>query len=193
MELKAGDVDDRLGFIRKVYVILFVQLALTAGFTAIAITSLDMCSWMQENWWLVIIVSIFIIVIEIALICYRPLARMTPHNYIALLIFTILEAYWVAFICQYYVYDPFNNSLNDDGYRTIGMAGAMTLAVVAAATTYAWTTKTDFTRQRGFIFILVVTFMMLGFFSIFFYNYVFMMFMCTLGVLIFGIFLIYDT
>ena len=46
MELKSGDVDDRLGFIRKVYVILFVQLALTAGFTAIAITSLDMCSWM---------------------------------------------------------------------------------------------------------------------------------------------------
>ena len=118
---------------------------------------------------------------------------MTPHNYIALLVFTILEAYWVAFICQYYVYDPFRNSFNDDGYRTIGMAGAMTLAVVAAATTYAWTTKTDFTRQRGFIFILVVTFMMLGFFSIFFYNYVFMMFMCTLGVLIFGIFLIYDT
>ena len=146
MDLKAGDVDDRLGFIRKVYVILFVQLALTAGFTAIAITSLDMCSWMQENWWLVIIVSIFIIVIEIALICYRPLARMTPHNYIALLVFTMLEAYWVAFICQYYVYDPFRNSFNDDGYRTIGMAGAMTLAVVAAATTYAWTTKTDFTR-----------------------------------------------
>ena len=35
--------------------------------------------------------------------------------------------------------------------------------------------------------------MMLGFFSIFFYSYVFMMFMCTLGVLIFGIFLIFDT
>ena len=193
MELKDGDVDDRLGFIRKVYMILLTQLVITAGFTAIAITSLGMCSWMQENWWLIIIVSIFIIVIEIALICVRKLARTTPHNYVALLMFTMLEAYWIAFICQYYVYDPYRNSFNDDGYRTITMAGCMTLAVVAAATTYAWTTKNDFTRQRGFIFVLVVTFMMLGFFSIFFYSYVFMMFMCTLGVIIFGIFLIYDT
>ena len=63
MELKDGEVNDRLGFIRKVYMILLVQLVITAGFTAIAITSLRMCSWMQENYWLVIIVSILIVVI----------------------------------------------------------------------------------------------------------------------------------
>ena len=116
-----------------------------------------------------------------------------PHNYIALFLFTLLESYWVAFMCQYYVYDPYAETFYEEGYRTIGMAGAMTVAVVAAATTYAWTTKTDFTRKRGFIFILVVTLMMLGLFSIFFYNYVFMMLLCTLGVILFGIFLIYDT
>ncbi len=40
MDLKAGDADDRLGFIKKVYAILFVQLAITAGVTALCITNL---------------------------------------------------------------------------------------------------------------------------------------------------------
>ena len=145
LDLKSGDVDDRLGFVKKVYAILFVQLAITAGYTAIAITSLPLASWMQENWWIIIIVVIFILIIEIALICVRKLARTTPHNYIALLLFTCLEAYWIAFMCQYYVYDNYTNSFDSDGYRTVSTAGAMTLAVVAGATTYAWTTKTDFT------------------------------------------------
>ena len=193
MELKDGEVNDRLGFIRKVYMILLVQLVITAGFTAIAITSLRMCSWMQENYWLVIIVSIFIVVIQITLICVPSLARKTPHNYIALLMFTMLEAYWIAFICQTSVYDSYRNSFTDDGYRTIIMAGSMTIAVVAAATTYAWTTKTDFTRLGGLIFVLVVTLFMLGLFAIFFYSYILMMIICTLGVLLYGIFLIFDT
>ena len=83
--------------------------------------------------------------IEIALICSRKLARMTPHNYIALFIFTMLEAYWIAFMCQYYVYNPYENSFDSDGYRTVSTAGAMTVMVVASATAYAWTTKSDFT------------------------------------------------
>ena len=52
MNLKDSDGSDRLGFIRKVYTILFTQLAITAGFTGIAITQLEMAEWMQDNWWL---------------------------------------------------------------------------------------------------------------------------------------------
>ena len=46
------------------------------------------------------------IIIEIALICNRSLARAVPANYIALLIFTLCESYMVAFLCMYYVYEP---------------------------------------------------------------------------------------
>ena len=69
----------------------------------------------------------------------------------------------------------------------------MTLAVVAAITTYAWTTKTDFTRKMGFIWVLGMTFFMLSLFSIFFYSYFVQMFLCALGVCIFGLYLIFDT
>ena len=94
-----------------------------------------------------------------------------PINYIALLIFTLCESYMVAFLCQYYVYDPYRNEFMDEGYRTVGVAFAMTLAIVASVSAYAWTTKTDFTRNRGFIWVLCMTMMMLGIFSIFFYSY----------------------
>ena len=49
----------------------------------------------------------------------------------------------------------------------------MTLGLVAGITTYAWTTKTDFTMKMGFIWVFGMTFMMLSLFAIFFYNYIF--------------------
>ena len=63
IDLKAGDVDDRLGFVRKVYMILFAQLGVTAGFTAIAITSEDMASWMQEEWWMNLIAVLLAVIL----------------------------------------------------------------------------------------------------------------------------------
>ena len=107
--MKAGNADDRINFIKKVYVILFVQLLITAGITAIAITSLTMAGWMQDNWWLYILLIFPLIGIEICLICNRKLARKVPINYVCLLAFTLCETYFVAFLCQYYVYDPYRN------------------------------------------------------------------------------------
>ena len=63
MDLKDGDQDDRIGFVRKVYMILFTQLAITAGWTAICITSLDMANWMQDNWWLELVLVIVAVII----------------------------------------------------------------------------------------------------------------------------------
>jgi len=69
----------------------------------------------------------------------------------------------------------------------------MTLGLVAGITMYAWTTKSDFTMKMGFIWVFGMTFMMLSLFTIFFYNYIVNMIMCALGVLLFGIYLIFDT
>ena len=171
MDLKAGDQNDRIEFVKKVYAILFVQLAITAGFSLLAITQEDMANFMYENWWLELIFVIFAIIIEIALICNRKLARTVPANYIALLLFTLFESYMVAWFCVYYTWDPITYSFDPDGYRIVGVALAMTVAVVASATAYAWTTKNDFTRKMGFVWVLVMTFMMLSLMSILFYSY----------------------
>ena len=193
LDLKGGDVNDRMGFVKKVYLILFAQLAITFAWTFICITSTSMASWMIDNWWMYLITVIVAVVVQLMLICKRDLARKVPVNYICLLIFTICESYFVGWLCQYYTYDPYYNSFNSEGYRTVGMAAGFTLAITAGLTAYAWTTKADFTRKMGFMWVLGMTFFMLCIFSIFFYSYVLQMFLCALGVLIFGLYLVIDT
>ena len=65
MDLKSADTDDRLGFIRKVYMILLSQLIVTAIFITIGITSTSMAAWMTDssNIWLYILVVIFACII----------------------------------------------------------------------------------------------------------------------------------
>ena len=99
----------------------------------------------------------------------------------------------MCWLCQYYTYIPQLNTFDPDGYRTVGVALAMTMGLVTAITVYAWTTKTDFTRKMGFIWVFAISFMMLGIFSIFFYSYILRMVICAIGVCLFGLYLIFDT
>ena len=193
MDLKECDADDRLGFVRKVYMILFAQLGITAGFTFIGITSTTMAAWMYDNVWLYIVLAIFGVCLQCTILCCRNVARKVPVNYILLLLFTGCEAYFVCWLCQYYTYIPQLNTFDPDGYRTVGVALAMTMGLVTAITVYAWTTKTDFTRKMGFIWVFAISFMMLGIFSIFFYSYILRMVICAIGVCLFGLYLIFDT
>lgn len=46
---KFTDQEDRSNFVRKVYAILGIQLAITAGITAIPLHSLHAREWMQDH------------------------------------------------------------------------------------------------------------------------------------------------
>ena len=98
--LKDADARDRMGFVKKVYSILLAQLLLTGVCIAITITSESICWWMVENWWVYIIFLIVALIVEIMVLCIRPLARKVPVNYILLFLFTLCESYLVAYICM---------------------------------------------------------------------------------------------
>ena len=100
--LKHASTQDRLGFVKKVYSILFTQLLFTAICIAVAITNFDIANWMFDNFWMIIPCFIIIIVTEILMLCVKPLRRKVPINYILLLLFTIAEAYMVSSICVSY-------------------------------------------------------------------------------------------
>jgi len=73
------------------------------------------------------------------------------------------------------------------------MAGALTAAVTVSLTIYAYKTKTDFTLMGGLLFICLAVLIVAGILSIFIRNKVFRIVYSCLGVIIFGIYLIYDT
>ena len=175
------NVDDmmRLGFIRKVYGILSLQLSITVALTAL--TFLDpVKNFLITNVWLFwtcLGLSIFII---IPLICCRSVAQKVPLNYILLITWTLCESVMVATCCSFY--DP----------QVVITAGVLTAAVTISLTIYACTTKTDFTLLGGLLSVGICLLIFFGIFS-FAFGRVLHTFYCVLGVLVYSIYLIFDT
>eukprot|EP00997_Jenningsia_sp_PLL12_P005887 NODE_2429_length_926_cov_117.493729_g1999_i0.p1 GENE.NODE_2429_length_926_cov_117.493729_g1999_i0~~NODE_2429_length_926_cov_117.493729_g1999_i0.p1 ORF type:complete len:170 (+),score=31.02 NODE_2429_length_926_cov_117.493729_g1999_i0:388-897(+) len=126
---------------------------------------------------IVAIITIFATII--ALTCCG-LHRTVPVNYGLLAGFTLAEAYLVSFICARY--DP----------MTVMAAMGITASLVVALTIYAAITKTDFTGMGIYLFAALFVFALFGLFSIFFGVYMRIIY-CFFGVLLFSVYLIFDT
>ena len=111
----------------------------------------------------------------------RPLARTVPTNYILLGIFTFSMAYFIAFFCGYA-----NEPL------IVLAAVTTTCAVVLALFIYAITTKTDMSVLLGSLWILTTTMLMYLLFFWFIRSYWLQMIYYSLGLILFGIYLIID-
>mmetsp|Transcript_49741 Transcript_49741/g.57070 ORF Transcript_49741/g.57070 Transcript_49741/m.57070 type:complete len:232 (-) Transcript_49741:228-923(-) len=175
------DPDARLGFIRKVYSILFTQLLITVLFCVGSVTSKTFSDFQINNLWIFYVAIVLSFVTCIALFCFRQIARTVPTNYILALIFTLCEAWTISTICG--LSDP----------MTVLIAASLTAAITLGLTVYAYTTKSDFTTMGGMLLMALFLLIMMGILMIFIQSRILTIIYCTLGVFIFGIYLIYDT
>ncbi len=171
----------RLGFIRKVYGILSVQLLVTFTLCCVSMASTSFAKFQQGNPGIMIVCLIATLVIMICLLCIPHLVRNSPTNYILLGAFTLFESYLVSAICS--MTSP----------RIVFMAAAMTVALTLALTYYACTTKDDFTICGSLLFIGTCIMLMFSIFLIFSHNRILHIIMCCFGVFLYSIYLIYDT
>ncbi len=118
----------------------------------------------------------------IVLSCFTQYARTVPTNYILLIIFTLCEAYMVSRACAY-VNNP----------NVVLMAATMTCGIVFALTLFACVTDTDFTVFGGILFCLSIAFFFFSFFAMFTSNKLIHTVISALAVLLFSVYLIYDT
>ena len=137
----------RLGFIRKVYSLLMVQLALTALITFITFKVTAVQTYFLYNmpvFWSMLALWMFTYYV---ITCYPKTTYYVPWNYIILFLYTFSQAYFVAFVCA--ASNP----------RIVCAAALLTAAMVAGLTAYACFTKHDFTMCGVFLcagsFILV--------------------------------------
>ena len=190
--IKQDDLDDleinkdfelnnklRLGFIRKVYGILAIQLLLTSAFVSLTF-DYSFRQFFSYNIGIFYACMILGLITVFSLICCPGLARIVPFNYILLIIFTVCESYMVATIAAF------------NPPEIVITAALMTASVVIALTLYAFTTKTDFTFMGGFLFVFTAVMLFWGIFSLIF-GFIFYTLYCVLGVILFGIYLIFDT
>ncbi|GFS21353.1 protein lifeguard 3-like isoform X1 [Elysia marginata] len=156
----------RRGFIRKVYLILFTQLAVTFGIICLFVFCKPVKDYVQDNIWVYMVAYGLFIVLYITLICCKNVRRKSPGNFICLGLFTLAFSYLVGTI----------SSFHDTGI--VLMAAGITAAVCLAISIFAMQTKIDFTMCSGLLFVLC------------------MIMNCVYGglaALLFGLFLIYDT
>jgi len=171
----------RKGFIKKVYGILTLQLVITVGLMCLSLTNAAK-TWLinPNNFWLFWVSFALSIVIIIPLICFKSIARKVPMNYVLLILWTVCESIMLSYCCA--MTEP----------KIVMLAGVMTVAITVALTIYACTTKTDFTMCGGLLFCLTAMLIVWGIFSMIF-GVIFNTLYCILGLLVFSIYLIYDT
>jgi FtsH-binding integral membrane protein len=76
--------------------------------------------------------------------------------------------------------------------KSVILSGLLTLGVVIGLTVYAFNTKENFSYLYSFLYVSLFVFMIVGFFS-FLFGPFFEMIYCIFGVLMFSLWLIYDT
>lgn len=171
----------RADFIKKVYGILTVQLLITVLFCIISMTNKAVAKFQKhhkEVFWMCVIVNIIILLV---LMCYSESAKKVPINYILLFIFTACQSYLVSYACT------------RASPKIVLMAATMTCAMTLALTLYACVADTDFTTSGGILFVCSIALLLGGLFAMLSQNKTLHIILACFGVLLFGIYLIYDT
>jgi FtsH-binding integral membrane protein len=174
--------EDRLGFIRKVYGIMSTQLLLTALVTLLPYLSPGFRGVLLAHPGVALSAALMGLFFSCCLFCVPHLSRQVPTNYIALGLFTLCEAYTVAFTCAV---------LDSNGLLVV-QAAFLTAGLVIGLTFYAVTTKHDFTLCGGLIWSLGSVFLMVSILALFFGPTMRLIY-CALGVMVFSVYLIFDT
>mmetsp|Transcript_56725 Transcript_56725/g.161045 ORF Transcript_56725/g.161045 Transcript_56725/m.161045 type:complete len:246 (+) Transcript_56725:77-814(+) len=174
----------RMGFVRKVYGILSAQLLLTVLIAA-PIQQMP-TQWFKDNIWMMQASLIGSLCTMCALACCPDLGRRFPTNYLILFGFTVCEAVIVGMVSAKY---------------SAGLVCAcvgITALVFLGMTVYAFKTKSDFTGAAPYLFGGLLVLMTLGF-GIGMLNICgvqtssLRMLYAAGGVLMFTIFIVYDT
>lgn len=185
--LKDSDFKPRIGFVRKVYGIVSVQLLTTVllSWLAMATAQKGLGSFIISNPAVLYLMLAVNFITMIIVFCYRSVCAKVPTNYIVLSLFTLSEAYSVAAVCTTY-------QAAGQGQLVL-MAAIMTAAMTFSLTLYAMTTKSDFTIYGGTLFIIACAIFLFGIFEAFSNNPTLHIVVSVASVVAYGFYLIYDT
>jgi len=181
--IKDASTEVRIGFVRKVYGILSVQLAMTV---AIAAPLSQAEVFVKDNAWLLYVAVGMTFVTMCAMACCQQVTRKFPQNYIFLFTFTAFEGVIIGFVSAMYT------------WQSVVLAAGLTFGIFLGMTIYAWNTTTDFTGFAPYLFGALFALSMFGFalmilslcgvmieWLIMLYDF--------LGVLLFTFYIVFDT
>ncbi|XP_006824020.1 protein lifeguard 2-like [Saccoglossus kowalevskii] len=176
-----SDMNVRNGFIRKVYLILMVQLLVTFAVVCLFVFSEPMCDFVQDNPGFYFASYAVFLVCFIALACCGDLRRKSPTNLILLALFTLSLSYMVGTISSFYE------------TKSVLIALGICAGVCLSVSLFSIQTKYDFTSCAGVLFACCMCLFFFGFFCIIFRSEILQVVYAGLGAILFTLFLAYDT
>ncbi|XP_069762751.1 fas apoptotic inhibitory molecule 2b isoform X2 [Narcine bancroftii] len=179
------DKNVRRIFIRKVYIILMIQLSFTAGVIALFTFCDPVKIYIQAHpgWYWASYAVFFVTYLTLA--CCSGPRRYFPWNLILLTIFTASFACMLGFISSYY------------NTKSVLLCFAITALVCFAVTIFSFQTKFDFTSCQGVLFVLLLVLCISGFVLAIVLPFQYVPWLhaiyAVLGAIIFTMFLAFDT
>uniref|UniRef100_V9L4Y3 Glutamate (NMDA) receptor-associated protein 1-like protein n=1 Tax=Callorhinchus milii TaxID=7868 RepID=V9L4Y3_CALMI len=170
----------RLSFIRKVFVLLAVQLLLTLAVVCVCTFTVEVKSYVQTHSAIYFTSYAIFLLLLITLTCCGEVRRRYPWNILCLAALTLSFSYMVGTIASYY-----------DTVSVLIALGSTT-AVCFAIIVFASQTRIDFTYLYTFLLVLSIVFFMFGIFLIFFSSKIMQILYGSLGALLFSLFLTAD-
>lgn len=170
----------RNGFVRKVFGIVAIQLAVTVGFACACIYVPEIRLYVTRNSWPFWTAWGLALALIIVISCVEKARRTFPLNMILLATFTVVEAFLVGMISARY------------SIEVVMLAFLVTGAAVVALTLFAANTKIDATRWGNMLWValvIVLVLMLVGFFWISYWLY---LVIAGVAALIFAAYLVYD-
>lgn len=176
-----GSKEVRMGFIRKVYSILSVQLVVTFGLILVFSLSEGAKKFAANSPGLLITSFVVSIVALLVLACCGEVRRQFPMNFVCLSIFTLAESFMLGMVTA--------------SYRTniVVLAVLITAVVCIGITIFSFQTKIDFTVYSGVMFVAVLVLMVMGIILMFVRIPILHVIYASVGALIFCVYLIIDT
>ncbi|XP_043115942.1 protein lifeguard 1-like isoform X2 [Puntigrus tetrazona] len=168
-------------FIRKVFAVLSVQLAITCGFVALFTFEPHVKRYVKQNVWTYWVGYMVFLVPYLVILCCGEFRRKHPWNLVSLSVLTLAMSYMVGVISSFYDTD------------IVMMAVGITVLVCFTVIVFSLQTKYDFTSCYGVLFICFIVLMFFGILCIFMYSRILDLIYSALGALIFTCFLAVDT
>ncbi|XP_016161062.1 PREDICTED: protein lifeguard 1-like [Ficedula albicollis] len=175
------DKSVRQAFIRKVFLVLTLQLTVTFAFVTVFTFVKSVRGFVQRNVWTYYVSYAVFFISLIVLSCCGDFRRKHPWNLVSLSILTVSLSYMVGMIASFY------------DTEAVIMAVGITVVVCFTVVIFSLQTKYDFTSCRGVLVICLVVLMLFAILCIFIRNRIMEIVYASLGALLFTCFLAVDT
>uniref|UniRef100_A0A8D2LUU0 Glutamate ionotropic receptor NMDA type subunit associated protein 1 n=1 Tax=Varanus komodoensis TaxID=61221 RepID=A0A8D2LUU0_VARKO len=167
------DAKIRQAFIRKVFLVLTLQLSVTFAFVAIFTFAKGVKGFVRKHVWTYYVSYAVFFISLIVLSCCGEFRRKHPWNLVALSILTLSLSYMVGMIASFYDTD------------SVIMAVGITTIVCFTVVLFSLQTKYDFTSCRGVLIVCLMVLFVFAILCIFIRNKIMEIVYASLGALLF--------